>query len=137
MKKQEFCPLPSMKTLDNMQFFVDTGLKIYNIQLFSLTDKKIVKYFPMLKTWKFSYAADNHTIDDGIPSYNCMMFYLVEEKNHDNRSIAVYNVPDFTIQPIVPNGFFWRTSLTGTLLKITLQWATFLMAVSTSMHLTS
>ncbi len=100
--------MKTLKVLENEQFFVDTGLKIFSIKPYQVTEEKQKdKLYPLLVTWKFKYGPDNLTINEGTPSYACMMFYLIEEKNHDNRSIAVYRVRDFNSgSTVAPNGFF-------------------------------
>ncbi len=82
------------------QFFVDTGLKVYNIQPLDVKIGKVVKYFPVLVTLKFTYDK-NYTLDGGVTALANTMFYLVEKSNSSNRNVSIYNAQDFT-EPIDP-----------------------------------
>ncbi len=78
-----------------MQFFVDTGLKVYDIETMTVEKEGTVKYFPKIATWKFSYFP-NQTINGGDKTLTSLMYYLVDKDN--NRNVSIYNAQDFTVK---------------------------------------
>ncbi len=108
MKTKTFSTVHSLSSQERWQFFVDTGLKIYNIEL--VTDEKNGHLLPGISTWEFEYEADNKTLKTGVKSFVCMMYYLVDKNN--NRNVAVYNAPDFNTTLENPPAGYRRENIT-------------------------
>ena len=96
---QKISYLQPLKAVSNWQFYVDTGLKVYDIEPLTKKEGKADKPYPRLVTWRFVYKADNKTIDDGNNTRPNMMYYLVDVNDSNNRNLSVYYVQDFT-EPI-------------------------------------
>ncbi len=101
-------PLP---TVSKWQFFVDSGLKIYDIELYE-DSLNTTTVYPMMVTWHFDYKADNKTINGGNNTASCMIFYLVEKNNPSNRNVSVYNVENFVEHIDDPPPGYLRENIT-------------------------